>query len=153
MQVPAPTQVPAASPRRVIVLRVIVFLGAVALGLVLQNMLADRLAAIQARSRTEMLAARGELAWLIRSVGCGVFALTLACGASISVSCKRAFAASEFPPPGIWSWGAARVETGPRARRYAKLGMALGCALIALSLIGGGLVWYASAVLYACRAQ
>ncbi|MEW6270714.1 MAG: hypothetical protein AB1689_15635, partial [Thermodesulfobacteriota bacterium] len=57
-----------------------------------------------------------------------------------------------FPPPGVWSWGASRVVTGPRARTFARLTIGLAAALVACSLTGLGLVLYVARVLLDCRA-
>jgi len=81
-----------------------------------------------------------------------VFGLTAAVGVGVVAACRRAAALEIFPPPGIWSWGTRRVVTGPAARRFARVGIGLGAVLVAASLAGGGLLWYAGAVVRACRA-
>jgi hypothetical protein len=81
-----------------------------------------------------------------------VFGLTGALGVTVTLSCRRSLAREEFPPPGLWSWGARRVVTGAAARRLARIGMGLGITLALASAAGGGLLWYMAAVLRACRA-
>jgi hypothetical protein len=129
-----------------------VVLGAVAVGLALQHVLAARLEAIQALSRDDLLAARAELATLFRVVGTLVFGATGAVGISMILACRKALEVGRFPPPGAWSWGAARIETGPRAQTLARVGMVLGAALAVLSAAAGGFTWMLSATLLACRA-
>jgi hypothetical protein len=132
--------------------RLVVLAGAVALGLGLQSVVADRLAEIQALAGVDVVRARGELATLLRIGGALLFGLTGVTGLSIVASSRRALRAERFPPPGVWSWGAAHIVSGPRARTYARFGVALGAVLLACSLAGGGLTWYMAAVLVACRA-
>jgi hypothetical protein len=100
--------------------------ASLALGLVLQQQLAERLAAIDALARQDLLRARGELAFLLRAVGCGVFGLTGAVGVALIAASRRAIAVGQFPPPGVWSFGRGRP--------------------------GAGLTWWMAAVLLACRA-
>ena len=132
--------------------RLLVLAGAVALGLVLQHFLSQRLDAIVERSHSDMLAARAELALLIRVVGLAVFGLTGALGAAMTVSCRNPRDAERFPPPGLMSLGARRVVVGPMARTMTGIGLGVGLLLLCASLAGAGLVWYMGAVLLACRA-
>jgi hypothetical protein len=133
-------------------MRLLVLAGAVGAGLVLQQLLATRLEAIEALARDDVVAARAELAGLLRVVGALVFGATAAAGVSILLACRRALEAEQFPPPGPWSFGSVRIATGPRARRLARVGMALAVALVGLSAAGGGLMWMLGARLLACRA-
>jgi hypothetical protein len=132
--------------------RVLLLGGALGLGLVLQQLLSDRLAAIQALSRHDVVQARRELAFVLRAAAIGVFGWTGLVGVMMIACCRRAVAAGRFPPPGPWSWGAMRVVTGARALTLARLGRALGYALVLCSLAGGSLTWYMAAQLLACRA-
>ena len=116
--------------------RLLVLAGAIALGLVLQHFLSLRLEAIQERSRIDMLAARAELAVLIRVVGLAVFGLTGGLGAVMAASCRSPRDAQRFPPPGLMSFGARREITGEMARTMTGIGLALGLALLAASLAG-----------------
>jgi hypothetical protein len=129
-----------------------VLAAAVAVGLALQSVVAARLAAIQALANDDVLRARAELAGLLRVGAVLLFGLTGATGASIALSSRRAVVEQRFPPSGIWSWGAARVQTGPTAVRFARVGIALGVLLVLLSALAGGLTWHIAAVLLACRA-
>jgi hypothetical protein len=67
------------------------------------------------------------------------------------LACRRSLQTLEFPPSGLWSWGGPRRVTGERARIFARVGIGLAAVLIAASAAGGGLAWYAAAVLRACR--
>jgi hypothetical protein len=138
--------------RRALVLRLVVLAAAIGAGLVLQHLLSRRLEELDTLARTDVLRARAELATLLQVIAVLVFGLTGALGVSLVVSCRRAVAAERFPPPGLWSWGARRVVSGPAARRLAQLGLALGVLLFAASAAGGGLLWYMAAVVRACRA-
>ncbi len=111
--------------------RLLVLAVAVALGLVLQKLLRERLDSIGLHSQRDMIAARAELAVLIRAVGLSVFGLTAALGAAIAASCRSPRSAERFP---------------------AGVGLALGLLLLAASLAGAGFVWYVGALLLACRA-
>jgi hypothetical protein len=133
--------------------RTLVLAGAVAAGLLLQRVVAARLAAIDALAAQDVIRARAELASLLEVGGSLLFGLTTATGLSILASARRALTGGRFPPPGIWSWGAARVVTGPRAAALARTGLVLGALLAACSLAGGGLVWYMASVLRACQAR
>ena len=108
--------------------RLLVLAGAVALGLVLQDVLRARLDAIAALSERDMLAARAELALVFRVVGTLVFGVTFALGVAIAQSSRRRRDARE------------------------RLGVAVGLALVVLSAAAFALIWYAAAVLEACRA-
>jgi hypothetical protein len=132
--------------------RLLVLAGAVLAGLVLQHFLRLRLDAIVAHSRTDMLGARAELAVLIRAAGLVVFGMTGGLGALIAASCRSPRTAERFPPPGVLAIGARRVVTGPAARTFTGIGLAIGLLLLGASLAGAGLVWYMGSVLLACRA-
>jgi hypothetical protein len=132
--------------------RLLLLAGAVALGLLLQQVLSARLEAIVVHSKSDMIAARAELALLIRAVGLIVFGMTAALGAAIAWSCRSPRTAERWPPPGVLSYGQRRVVNGPMARTLTGVGLALGLLLLAASAAGAGLVWYVGAVLLACRA-
>lgn len=132
--------------------RVAVLSGCVALGLALQSVVSAHLESIQALARHDAVQARAELAFLLRAVAIGVFGLTGALGVVMIASCRRAIEAGRYPPPGAWSFGSQGVVTGPRALLLARVNMALAVTLIACSLAGGALTWYAAARLLACRA-
>ena len=142
----------AETPRGAAAKRVLAVAAALAVGLALQHVLAARLEAIQALARDDVLAARAELATLLRVVGTLVFGTTAATGIAMILACREALASGRFPPPGVWSWGAARIATGPRAQLLARVGMALAAAIVALSAVAGGLMWFLGAKLLACRA-
>jgi hypothetical protein len=108
--------------------RFLVLAGAIALGLVLQDLLRARLDAIAALSERDMLAARAELALVFRVVGTLVFGVTGALGAAIASSSRRMRDLRE------------------------RLGAGVGIALLVLSTAACALVWYMAAVLAACRA-
>ena len=147
----APT--PAGSALRALLVRLAIVASAIAAGLALQHVLSARLASIDALAKTDLLAARAELARIFEIASVAVFGLTGAVGVMIVLSCRRSLALQQFPPPGRWSWGSARaVVTGPRARSLARVGMALGVTLVLASAAGGGLMWYMAQVLRACRA-
>jgi hypothetical protein len=143
---------PAETPRASAAKRLLVIAGAIALGLALQHVLAARLEAIQALAREDVRAARAELATLLGVVGTLVFGSTASTGIGMILACRKALETGRFPPPGAWSWGAARIATGPRARTLARVGMALAAAIVALSAAGGGAMWFLGAELLACRA-
>jgi hypothetical protein len=132
--------------------RFVVLAAAVGLGLALQSVVARRLSEITALAETDVLAARAQLAALLRVGGALLFGLTGAIGVSIAVSSRRAIAAGRFPAPGLWSWGARVVATGPAAVRMARVGLVLGAVVAVLSGVAAALVWYIAAVLLACRA-
>ena len=114
--------------RALLARRLLVLSGAVALGLVLQDVLRARLDAIAALSERDMLAARAELALVFRVVGTLVFGTTCALGVAIAQSSRRRRDARE------------------------RLGVAVGLALVVLSAAAFALIWYMAAVLAACRA-
>jgi hypothetical protein len=125
---------------------------AVALGLALQQILRVRLDEIQALAAHDVIRARAELAGILRAVAIGVFGSTGALGIAIFASGRRAWREERFPPSGPWSWGAARIVSGPRARSMARAAMGLAVALVFLSFVGAVLSWYIASVLLACRA-
>lgn len=129
----------------------LVLAGAVVLGLVLQELLGAYLAQIVALAEHDKLAARAELARVIRGVIGGACALTATLGLALAYACRRPSAAECFPPPGLLSLGARHRLTGPRARTFTRIGLALGLALCATSIAGVGCAWYLAAVLEACR--
>ncbi len=137
---------------RLYVPRLLLVAGAIGLGLWLQGLVAARLEAIQALADEDVVRARAELAGLLRIGGTLLFGMTGVTGLSIVAASRRALASGRFPPPGLWSWGASRVVTGPHARRLARGGVVLGSLLVACSLAAGGLTWHMAAVLLACRA-
>jgi hypothetical protein len=139
--------------RRALLARLAALVVAVGLGLVLQNVLTARLASIDALAKTDLLAARAQLARVFEIAGVCVFGLTGAIGVMVISSSRRSLALEQFPPPGRWSWGSRRaVLTGKRARTFAQVGIGLGVTLVLASAAGGGLLWYMAAVLRACRA-
>lgn len=140
------------SLRSVVRSRLLVLAGAVALGLVLQQLLSERLEAIVDHSHRDLLAARAELAGLLQAVGLPVFGLTAALGATMAWTCRQPSRALRFPPPGLLSFGGRSFVSGPLAPTLTRIGLALGVLLVAASLAAGGLVWYMAAVLLACRA-
>ena len=144
---PAPTRL------RLLVPRLAVLALAVALGLLLQRVVAGRLEEIQALASQDVIRARAELAALLRVGGASLFGFVAATGLAIVASARRALATRQFPPPGIWSWGTRRITTGPRALTLARTSLVLGAMLVACSAAGGGLVWYVASVLLACRAR
>lgn len=150
MASPAP---PLARPWRPLAVRLLAVAGAVALGLALQQVVAARLAAIQALARTDMLAARAELAVVFRVAAVALFAGIGGLGAAIVLSSRRALAEGRFPPSGALAFGRARqAATGAPALRLARIGIALGALLVACSAAAGGLLWHMAQVLLACRA-
>jgi len=150
--VAAPELQPAENAKSVVRSRLLVLAGAVAIGLVLQQVLSARLEAIVEHSHRDLLAARAELAGLLRAFGLPVFGLTAALGAAMTWACRHPSRAQRFPPPGLLSFGARSVVTGPLAPTLTRVGLALGALLVSASLAGAGLVWYMAAVLLACRA-
>ena len=114
--------------RALLARRTLVLAGAIALGLVLQHLLRARLDGIALLAERDMLAARAELALVFRVVGTLVFGVTGALGIAIAAS-----------------WRHLRDARG-------RLGVPLGIAITALSLAGLALIWYAAAVVAACRA-
>jgi hypothetical protein len=147
----APTATPPRSLRPLLA-RIAVLALAVAAGLFLQRALARELDAIRVLAETDVLAARAQLAAWLRVGGAVLFGLTGAIGVSILASSRRAIAELRFPPPGIWSWGAAQVVTGPAARRMGWIGIGLGAALVLCSAVAVALTWTMGAALLACRA-
>lgn len=134
-----------------VVQRLLLIAGAVVIGLLLQQVLSARMEAILAHAEHDKVAARAELAALIRGTITGACGLTAALGVWIAGACRAPSAATVFPPPGLLSI-AARPVTGPRARSLTRVGFWLGCTLIVASLAAIALAWYAGAVLLACRA-
>lgn len=146
-------RVPRPPARSALYVRLAVVACAVAAGLALQHVLAARLASIDALAKTDLLAARAQLALIFEVASVSVFGATGAVGVMIAFACRRSLALQQFPPPGRWSWGSAPgVVTGSRAQRLARIGIALGATLVLASAAGGGLLWYMAAVLRACRA-
>lgn len=146
------TESPPARNARGLWTRIAVLALAVGAGLALQSVVRYRLAEIGALAETDVLAARAQLAGLLRVGGAILFGLTGTIGVSIVVSSRRAITEGRFPPVGIWSWGARVVTTGPVAVRMGYAGVALGAVLAAASVLAAALVWYMAAVLLACRA-
>jgi len=102
--------------------------AAIALGLVLQDLLRARLDAIAELAERDVIQARAELAFVFQVVGTLVFGVTGALGVAIAASSRHA-----------------------RDART-RLGLGLGIALLVASLAGAALIWYMAAVLLACRA-
>ena len=134
-----------------VVQRLLVIAGAIAAGLFLQQLLGERLAEIAAHAQRDKIAARAELATLIRGTIGTACGLTAALGLWIAIACRDPSAATAFPPPGLVSI-AARTVSGPRARTLTRIGFWLGGTLLVASLAAVALAWYAGAVLLACRA-
>ena len=132
--------------------RLIVVAGAIAVGLVLQHVLGERLAEIMAHAEQDRNSARAELASLIRTVFTCACGLTAALGLAVALACRRPGAAERFPPPGLLAIGARGTITGPRARTFTRIGLGVGIMLLCTSLAAVAFAWYASAVLLACRA-
>ena len=132
--------------------RLLVMAGAVVLGLWLQQVLGARLATIQEHAAHDVVAARGELASLLRIVGGLVFGGTALVGVAMTLASRRALAAGAFPPPGLWSWGSTRTVTGPRARTLARVWLLLAILVTVLSVTGLGLVFHAARMLLSCKA-
>jgi hypothetical protein len=107
-----------------VVRRLLIGAAALALGATLHHVLRARLDAIQELSLRDMLAARAELAMVLRVVGTFIFASTGGLGIAIAASTANA----------------------RDIRRY------LGLVILAASLAGAALIWYAAAILNACRA-
>ncbi len=133
--------------------RLLVMAGAVGIGLALQHAVGSWLASIQTLAERDVVAARVELAFLLRVVGGLVFGMTTAVGVAMGLASQRALAAGVFPPPGIWSWGSRSRVAGPRAQMLARVWTGLAALITVLSLAGLGLVLYAAEVLLACKAS
>ncbi len=119
----------APSPKRALIARrVLVLALAVALGLVLHELLRQRLDAIARLAERDLLAARAELALVLRVVGTLVLGVTGALGVTIAYQMRRMRSARE------------------------RFGAGLGVALFVLSAVALAMFWYAAAVLAACRA-
>lgn len=114
--------------RATLVRRLLLAAAAVALGLVLQDLLRARLDAIAELAERDVIQARAELAFVFQVVGTLVFGVTGALGVAIAASSRHA-----------------------RDART-RLGLGLGIALLVASLAGAALIWYMAAVLLACRA-
>jgi hypothetical protein len=126
--------------RRFVLVRLAVLAAALAMGLVLHLALRAELEEIALLAETDVVAARAELAAWLRIGGSALFALTAAIGVSIAFTSRRALAEGRFPPPGVWSFGAARIATGAPARRMAVL-------LVLCSAAAGALSWLIAAAL------
>jgi hypothetical protein len=134
-------------------MRLLVLAGAVAVGLVAQQLVVAHLVRIEELSRIDMLQARADLALVLEIASVAVFGMTGSVGVSLLITLRRSLALEQFPPPGMWSWGTARrTVTGRAARVYARFGMVLAIVLILASCAGGALTWYMASVLRACRA-
>lgn len=139
-------------PRRTTWQLVALLSGAVVVGLLLNHLVQDHLAALQGLATTDPIAARRQLATEFRLGGLGLFASTGALGASLIAAGRRARRDERFPPAGIWSWGARRTLTGAAARHAGVAGAVLGAALLVCSLAGAALSWKIGTSLLACRA-
>lgn len=140
------------SLRRAVWLRIALFGGAALFGLVLNHFVQQHLATLQAFAASDPIAARRQLAWEIRIGGLGVFGVVLALGVAIVPMALRAARDERFPPPGMWSVGAARVVTGPTARMASRFVAVLGVLLVVCAAAGGWLSWEMGTKLLACRA-
>ena len=119
----------APSPKRALLARrFLVLSGAVALGLVLQDLLRAHLDGIAVLAERDMLAARAELALVLRVVGTLVLGMTGSLGVAITLRSR-----------------------GMRDLRE-RIGVGLGTALFVLSAVALAMFWYLAAVLAACRA-
>ena len=89
--------------------------AAVALGLALQRLLGGRLEEIQALAAADVVAARRELAFVLRAVGGGVFGFTALVGASLLVASRKALATGVFPrpPPTLPVWSPSIFASNP----------------------------------------
>jgi hypothetical protein len=116
------------SKRAFVARRILVLAGAVAVGLALQDVLRTRLDAIAALADRDVLAARAELALVLRVVGTLVLGLTGGVGIAIGTSSRRRRDARE------------------------RIGVWLGATVLVLSAVALAMTWYAAAVLAACRA-
>jgi len=147
------TVTPPAARSKALAVRLGVAAVAVVLGLLLQAALSERLELIAGRAEQDVLAARRDLALLMRAVCLPVLALTIAIGFAITHSARRSLLESRFPPAGsrLFSHGH-RVVTGEPARRMGRIGLGLGLALVLCSLGAAGLLWWITRVLLLCRA-
>jgi hypothetical protein len=145
---------PASAPTSTkIWLRIGVLVGAVVIGLLLNQLLQLHLAGLQALAHADPIAARARLASEIRLGGLALFATTGALGVAVMATSRCAARELRFPPVGAWGWGATRtVVSGQPARRLAYVGMILGLLLMVCSLAGGMLSWEMGTRLLACRA-
>jgi hypothetical protein len=139
--------------RRFWATRAALIVGAMALGLVLQHAVASRLAEIGNLAHVDVIRARMELAQILRIAAVAVFGLTGGTGLALLASSRRGLVEERFPPAGIFSWGAARIVTGPAARRLARVSLGLAVVIVACSAAGGALTWYMASVLLACKAR
>jgi hypothetical protein len=114
--------------RSLLARRFLVLALAVGLGLALQHLLSLRLERIAVLAESDVLAARAELALVIRVVGTLVLGLTGGLGVAIALQSRRMRDARE------------------------RFGVGLGAALFALSGVALAMFWYVAAVLAACRA-
>jgi hypothetical protein len=119
----------APNPKRArIALRLLAVALAIAAGLALQDALRARLDQIGRLAESDLLAARAELALVLRVVGTLVLGTTACLGAAIVFVTRRMRDTRE------------------------RLGAGLGAALFVLSAVALAMLWYAAAVLAACRA-
>ena len=130
--------------------RALVLAGAVGLGLWLQAQTTEYLASIQALAQDDPKAARAELAKAFRVLAIGLFGGTGALGLTLVATCRRAIRIGQFPPPGAWGLGAARVWRGDAAQRVARVMQILAWLLVLCSLAGSALSWHAAARLLDC---
>jgi hypothetical protein len=132
--------------------RLVVMALAVAVGLVLQYLLREHLAALDGLAKTDPFGARRRFATELRFGGFGLFGLTAALGGWFMVISARAFRVARFPPPGVSTWSVARTATGAAARRMAVVGLMLGSLLVGASIAAGAITWKMAEALLACRA-
>jgi hypothetical protein len=138
--------------RRAAAARAAVLVGAAVVGWGLARGVAARVEDIQSVAQHDLIAARAELARLLQRCAVAGLGATALFGAAIAHAGWRSLALSQFPPPGVWAWGAPRIATGPSAHRLARTGLVLGILLLLLSAAAAGLLWYMAEVLLACRA-
>lgn len=147
------TAMPPRPRSRAILIRLAVVACAIAVGLQLQAVLSERLAEITARAEQDVVAARAELAFLMRAVFFPVLALTAAIGVILMRSARIALREGRFPPAKSRLWRAdVRVVIGAPARQRARVALGLGLALVLCSLAAAGLVGWITRVLLLCRA-
>ena len=132
--------------------RLAVLAVAVAVGLAGNSLVAAHLASIQELAKTDVLAARAQLAFVLQGMAVGLFGGIAALGVWLAGLGRRGMALAQFPPPGMVGWGTARVHTGAVGRRAARFAFALALLLVAASLAGGALTWWMAVRLLACRA-
>lgn len=147
------TTAPPAPRARSLVVWFGVVVAAVAVGLLLQEALAARLAEIAVRAEQDVVEARRELAVLMRAVFFPVLSLTTVIGAILIGSARSALREARIPPSeSRLDRRAGTLLTGAPARRRAGLALGLGVALVVCSLSAAGLIQWITRTLLLCRA-